>query len=69
MKSNELSSLELNTDAVDWLKKLYQTLTVKEYGRDSVRNYCQEMKLLCVRLIQSVVVYLFCQSAFCSMLL
>ena len=46
MKGNEFSLLELNADAVDWLKKLHQTLTVKEYGRGSVRNYCQEMNLL-----------------------
>ena len=46
MKGNEISGKSLNADAVEWLQKLHQTLTVKEYGKGTIRNYCQEMKLL-----------------------
>lgn len=46
MKGNEVSVKELRSDAVEWLSKLHQTMLVKEYGKGSVRNYCQEMKLL-----------------------
>ncbi len=46
MKGNEISLKELRPDAVEWLKKLHQTLVVKEYGKGTVRNYCQEMTLL-----------------------
>src|SRR5664279_4004277 len=46
MKGNEISVKELRLDAVEWLRKLHQTMLVKEYGKGSVRNYCQEMRLL-----------------------
>lgn len=46
MKGNEFSSRELSTDAANWLKKLHQILIVKEYGKGTIRNYCQEMALL-----------------------
>ena len=46
MKGNEFSTNELRPDAIEWLAKLHQTLTVKEYGKGTIRNYCQEMKLL-----------------------
>ena len=46
MKGNEISTKELRADAVEWLAKLHQTMVIKEYGKGSVRNYCQEMKLL-----------------------
>ncbi|MBK7099459.1 MAG: phage integrase N-terminal SAM-like domain-containing protein [Sphingobacteriales bacterium] len=46
MKGNEISVKELRTDAVEWLQKLHQTLTVKEYGKGTIRNYSQEMKFL-----------------------
>jgi integrase/recombinase XerD len=46
MKGNEISLKELRPDAVEWLTKLHQTLVIKEYGKGTVRNYCQEMKLL-----------------------
>ena len=46
MKGNEISVKELRPDAVEWLTKLHQTMLIKEYGKGSVRNYCQEMKLL-----------------------
>jgi hypothetical protein len=48
MKGNEISVKELRPDAVEWLGKLHQTMLVKEYGKGSVRNYCQEMTLLFV---------------------
>ena len=46
MKGNEISLKELRPDAVEWLVKLHQTLVVKEYGKGTLRNYCQEMRLL-----------------------
>ena len=46
MKGNEISVKELRQDAVEWLTKLHQTMLIKEYGKGSVRNYCQEMRLL-----------------------
>ena len=46
MKGNEISLKELRPDSVEWLSKLHQTLVVKEYGKGTLRNYCQEMKLL-----------------------
>ena len=46
MKGNEISAKELRADAVEWLSKLHQTLVIKDYGKGSVRNYCQEMTLL-----------------------
>ncbi len=33
-------------NAVEWLTKLHPTLVIKDYGKGSVRNYCQEMTLL-----------------------
>ncbi len=46
MKGNEISTKELRADAVEWLTKLHQTLVIKDYGKGSVHNYCQEMTLL-----------------------
>jgi site-specific recombinase XerD len=46
MKGNEISVKELRPDAVELLTKLHQTMLVKEYGKGSVRSYCQEMTLL-----------------------
>ncbi|MDQ6842976.1 MAG: phage integrase N-terminal SAM-like domain-containing protein [Bacteroidota bacterium] len=46
MKGNEISVKELRADAVEWLTKLHQTMLIKEYGKGSVRNYCQEMRML-----------------------
>jgi hypothetical protein len=46
MKGNEISAKELRPDAVEWLRKLHQTMLVKDYGKGSVRNYYQEMRLL-----------------------
>ena len=46
MKGNEISAKELRADAVEWLSQLHQTMIIKDYGKGSVRNYCQEMKLL-----------------------
>ena len=42
----KISVKELRLDAVDWLTKLHQTMVVKDFGKGSVRNYCQEMTLL-----------------------
>ena len=46
MKGNEISLKELRPDVVEWLTKLHQTLMIKEYGKGTVCNYCQEIKLL-----------------------
>ena len=46
MKGNEISVKELRADAIACLTKLQQILLVQEYGKGTVRNYCQEMKLL-----------------------
>jgi integrase/recombinase XerD len=46
MKGNEISTKELRADAVEWLAKLQQAMVIKDYGKGSVRNYCQEMCLL-----------------------
>jgi integrase/recombinase XerD len=46
MKGNEISVKELRTDSTEWLTKLHQTMIIKDYGKGSVRNYCQEMTLL-----------------------
>ena len=46
MKGNEISVKQLNADATAWLAKLHQTMLIKDYGKGSVRNYTQEMRLL-----------------------
>lgn len=46
MKGNEISVKELSADSTQWLTKLHQTMIIKDYGKGSVRNYCQEMTLL-----------------------
>jgi integrase/recombinase XerD len=46
MKGNEISVKELSADSTEWLTKLHQTMIIKDYGKGSVRNYCQEMTLL-----------------------
>ncbi len=46
MKGNEISVKKLRQDGVEWLTNLHQTMVIKEYGKGSVRNYCQEMTLL-----------------------
>jgi hypothetical protein len=46
MKGNEISVKELSADSTEWLSKLHQTMIIKDYGKGSVRNYCQEMTLL-----------------------
>ncbi|GAB1397162.1 hypothetical protein MASR1M65_19410 [Saprospiraceae bacterium] len=45
MKGNEISVKELRADAIACLTKLQQILLVQEYGKGTVRNYCQEMQL------------------------
>lgn len=46
MKGNAISPKVLNESAKIWLQKAMQVLTVKEYGKGSVRNYIQELTLL-----------------------
>ena len=45
MKGNEISAKELKAHAAEWLAKLHQAMIIKDYGKGSVRNYCQEMTL------------------------
>ena len=46
MKGNEFSARELNTDAVNWLRRLHQTLIVKVYRKDIIRNDCHRTSQL-----------------------
>ena len=43
---NEFSAKKLSANAESWIYQLHQTLTIKDYGRGTVRNYVQEMTLL-----------------------
>jgi hypothetical protein len=33
-------------DAMEWISKLYSMMTVKDYGRGSIKSYVNEMTLL-----------------------
>ncbi|MBK7742063.1 MAG: tyrosine-type recombinase/integrase [Saprospiraceae bacterium] len=46
MKGNEISTNKLTTNAEEWIKKLIQTLTIKEYGTGTIKSYGNEMTLL-----------------------
>ena len=46
MKGNEISANKLITNGEEWIKKLIQTLTIKEYGAGTIKNYGNEMTLL-----------------------
>ena len=46
MKGNEFSTNKLTTNAEEWIKKLIQTLTIKEYGTGTIKSYGNEMTLL-----------------------
>ncbi|QLH28690.1 MAG: phage integrase N-terminal SAM-like domain-containing protein [Candidatus Parvibacillus calidus] len=46
MKGNEFSTNKLTTHAEEWVKKLIQTLTIKEYGTGTIKSYGNEMTLL-----------------------
>ena len=46
MKGNEISANRLTTNAEEWIKKLIQTLTIKEYGAGTIKSYGNEMTLL-----------------------
>jgi len=46
MKGNEFSKTKISENAENWIKKLYQVLILKEYGKGTLRNYVQEMTLL-----------------------
>lgn len=43
---NEFSVKKLSTNAEAWIFNLQQTLTIKEYGKGTLRSYVQEMTLL-----------------------
>ena len=46
MQKNEISAKELNADAQKWISKMNDVLTIKEYGRGSIKSYVNEMVLL-----------------------
>ncbi|MBX2937990.1 MAG: phage integrase N-terminal SAM-like domain-containing protein [Saprospiraceae bacterium] len=46
MKGNEFSANKLTTNGEEWIKKLIQTLTIKEYGAGTIKSYGNEMTLL-----------------------
>lgn len=43
---NEFSRKVLSEDAMEWISKLYSMMTVKDYGRGSIKSYVNEMTLL-----------------------
>ncbi len=46
MKGNEISANRLTTNGEEWIKKLIQVLTIKEYGAGTIKSYGNEMTLL-----------------------
>ena len=46
MVGNEFSKLKLSVNAEEWIKKLIQSLTLKEYGKGRMKSYGNEMTLL-----------------------
>ncbi len=46
MKGNEISANRLTTNGGEWIKKLIQVLTIKEYGPGTIESYGYEMTLL-----------------------
>ena len=46
MQGNEISKNVLQENAIFYLKKLQQTMTIKEYGLGSIKSYVNEMTLL-----------------------
>jgi site-specific recombinase XerD len=46
MQGNEFSKITLSENAISWIKKLQQTMVIKDYGRGSIKSYVGEMILL-----------------------
>ncbi|MBL0261794.1 MAG: phage integrase N-terminal SAM-like domain-containing protein [Saprospiraceae bacterium] len=46
MQGNKISKNVLQENAIFYLKKLQQTMTIKEYGLGSIKSYVNEMTLL-----------------------
>jgi integrase/recombinase XerD len=46
MQGNEISKNVLQENAIFYLNKLHQTMTIKEYGLGSIKSYVNEMTLL-----------------------
>ncbi len=46
MKGNEISQNKLSADSEAWIAKLIQALTLKDYGRGTLKSYGNEMTLL-----------------------
>ncbi len=42
MKGNEISANRLTTNGEEWIKKLIQVLTIKEYGAGTIKSYGNE---------------------------
>lgn len=46
MKGNEISVNKLSQNAEEWIEKLLQVLTLKDYGKGTLKSYGNEMTLL-----------------------
>jgi len=42
MKGNEISANRLTTNGEEWIRKLIQVLTIKEYGAGAIKSYGNE---------------------------
>lgn len=43
---NEISTKCLNSSAEEWIVKIHQVMTLKEYGKGSIKSYVNEMVLI-----------------------
>lgn len=43
---NEISTKCLNANAEEWIGKIHQVMTLKEYGKGSIKSYVNEMVLI-----------------------
>ena len=46
MQKNEISSKQLNANALSWISKMQNTLSVKEFGKGTIKSYVNETVLL-----------------------
>ncbi len=46
MKGNEISAKKLSVNSEQWVSKLVQVLTIKEYGLGTIKSYSNEIVLL-----------------------
>jgi site-specific recombinase XerD len=43
---NEISTKSLNSNAEEWIIKIHQVMTLREYGKGSIKSYVNEMVLI-----------------------